>query len=367
VLKSTDNGVTWPTQITVHAGASGNSFAELNLVVCADGSILAASRHLTDSTIWFARSTNAGATWTNLGSKVDGTNRPDMLLTSYGRLYLTTRRPSGEQPILYWSDDHGVTWLPDPLGAYHLAGTTMDSRYKTDAVTPVYSCGAPMVEPFPGLVAAASSVESAGGGAEVGVRWIAERSAVAPSGQKYGGQIFDGVWDGDLLAIKGAYTYPWHFVVDANNRVGMRPGSPTSSTDPNIVFLGIERRRTTFISVPLTITNIPAGETEISGTLTHADLTGMTTYRLSANTVTGFAGATLKVQYSIDNGANWPDLTATISIASAALRRIPAADPWSSIPLAARGQILARVVSAGGDGAADPVVSQVVLEARAVA
>lgn len=100
--------------------------------------------------------------------------------------------------------------------------------------------------------------------------------------------------------------------------------------------------------------NMPAGQTEFRGQPFHrtkADLLGMTRFRLHAFvTVVGFAGSTLKLQYSLD-GVTWTDANAGgVGIDALDLRTSAVLE----LAAAARTDVQLRLVGIGGDGLADP-------------
>jgi hypothetical protein len=384
VLISHDNGATWPTQVTVFASAGTQNFQEMNVALLRDGTtLLAAAKNLTDNLIYIAKSTDNGATWTSLGGKMNGDGRAALDVDpDTGRVYCATRRPVQGRHVLYWSDDNGVTWAPNPTAAGSSAsGKTIDER-----PTPVGGTGryAQMVRRAsrPGEIAIAVATEISGGtnSADITLRWMRTRGGSTPVGTTApaGDSIVPGGrWNGAHEVIETPDAGNYHRWVDALGHPRFKLNVPTSDTDG--APLGLERRPYKFITDPFTITAVSAtantevttgaGGTPANATFTrlHADLTGMTSYRISANTLQGLAGTTLKVQYSTDGGANWFDLTTTISTASAALRRIPTSDPWNPVPAAAQGQVQLRLVTSGGDGASNVIVAQVQLETYAMA
>lgn len=117
----------------------------------------------------------------------------------------------------------------------------------------------------------------------------------------------------------------------------------------------------TLIGTTLTVTNIPAAVTEFPGLYrTKLDLTNADQVRLVARVgVAGSASAVLKAQYSTDESA-WSDLTPTASLAAVATP----ATAWAAVPAGAKADVFIRLVTSGGDGAADPQVRQVQLQVR---
>jgi hypothetical protein len=383
VLISHDNATTWPTQVTVFASGGTQNFQEMNVVLLHDGTtLLAAAKNLTDNLIYVATSTDHGQSWTSLGGKMNGDGRAALDVDpDTGRVYCATRRPTTGRHVLYWSDDNGATWSPNPTAAGTSAsGKTLDER-PTIGGSGDY---AQMVRRAsrPGEVAIVLGTEVSGGSnsADITLRWMRTRGGstpvgtVAPAGDTV---ISGGRWNGAHEVIETPDAGNYHRWVDALGHPRFKLNVPTSDTDG--APLGLERRVYKFITDPFTITAVSAtantevttgaGGTPANATFTrlHADLTGMTSYRISANTLQGLAGTTLKVQYSTDGGTTWVDLTTTISTATAALRRIPTSDPWNPVPAAAQGQVQLRLVTSGGDGASNVIVAQVQLETYAMA
>jgi hypothetical protein len=367
VLISHDNGATWPTQVTVFASAGAQNFQEMNVALLRDGTtLLAAAKNLTDNLIYVATSTDNGATWTSLGGKMNGDGRAALDVDpDTGRVICATRRAVQGRHVLYWSDDNGVTWAPNPTAAGSTAsGKTIDER-----TTPVGGTGeyGQMVRRAsrPGEVAIALGTEVSGGTnfADITLRWMRTRGGSTPRATNVpaGDTVIPGGrWNGAHAVIETQDGGNYHIWVNA----------PASDTDGAAV--GIERRVYKFITDPVTLTAVSStANTEVAssgGTFSriHADLTGMTDYRFSANTLTGLAGTTLKIQYSTD-GTTWVDLTTTISTASASLRKVPtSAGTWNTLPTAAAGEVQLRLVTSGGDNASNVVVAQVQLETRAL-
>jgi hypothetical protein len=108
---------------------------------------------------------------------------------------------------------------------------------------------------------------------------------------------------------------------------------------------------------------MPAALTELLGTAdrrVRVDLTDCDKCRLTTRVVTvGAAAAVLKVQYSTDEAA-WADLTPAVAVNTTGAK----ATAWAAVPAGARGDVFLRVVGQSGDGAADPVFGQILLEAR---
>lgn len=115
---------------------------------------------------------------------------------------------------------------------------------------------------------------------------------------------------------------------------------------------------------------MPATQTALFGTAWATrvmDLTGMTEFRLIVTeSVVGFAGATLRAQYSADGGANWFNLesagtTADVDISISTGLRVSA---WAGIEVAAASDVQLRIVGQGGNGSTDPAFRYIALEFR---
>lgn len=112
--------------------------------------------------------------------------------------------------------------------------------------------------------------------------------------------------------------------------------------------------------------NIPAAETEFSYSRMPIDLGGRLQARVSVTLQLGAtASSEIKVQYSGDGGMTWSALDSTgdgpkVSIATAGLK----ISAFSDIVAAAKADVLLRLVTVGGDGAADPNFRRISLELK---
>lgn len=104
-----------------------------------------------------------------------------------------------------------------------------------------------------------------------------------------------------------------------------------------------------------------------------ANLTGYSEARLIGHFSTpGAAGSKISVQYSLDGGTTWAflDGTADTTPIGAATPQLAldssvlVTSAWVTIPLAARTDVLLRVVTSDGDGVTDPIVLLLALEIR---
>jgi hypothetical protein len=119
-----------------------------------------------------------------------------------------------------------------------------------------------------------------------------------------------------------------------------------------------------------TWTNMPLAQTELFGAVwgrRAADLSDLTQFRLCVTqSVAGAAAATLRVQYSTDNGANWSNLeqggtAGDLAVGTGTGLKVGA---WTILDPAAATDVQLRMVGQNGDGAADPVFRYIGVEFR---
>lgn len=111
----------------------------------------------------------------------------------------------------------------------------------------------------------------------------------------------------------------------------------------------------------VTITNIPAAVTEVSGTYRiRVDLTELSWIRTGVRVAAqAAAGGTIRVQYSL-NESSWFDLgSATISLVGTGTK----VTAYEAIPAAARADVFLRVVTSGGNAVDDPQIRGVWVQA----
>jgi hypothetical protein len=123
-----------------------------------------------------------------------------------------------------------------------------------------------------------------------------------------------------------------------------------------------------------TWSNMPAALTELSGNAVRRqirDLPQYAQFRFHVNvTVAGLAGSKIGVQYSLDGGMNWSGLdngtAATISTLTQATDALGTfMTEWVTINSAARiNGVMLRIVGQDGNGAADPDLSNIVIECK---
>jgi hypothetical protein len=117
----------------------------------------------------------------------------------------------------------------------------------------------------------------------------------------------------------------------------------------------------------LTLTNLAAAKTELNGQThrrTRYDLTQFTSARVLTRVETvGVAGTEVRVEYSTDE-STWAYLDNTAGPASSLASTGVQTAGYVSLTGAAKADVYLRAVTINGDGAADPVVGYVVLEAK---
>lgn len=130
-----------------------------------------------------------------------------------------------------------------------------------------------------------------------------------------------------------------------------------------------------------TITNVPAAETEVSqggittGRRMKMDLTNATQARLTCRVSTvASTGTKLAAQYSTDE-TSWFFLSGTASGSAPAASDYVLIDgtasttnvtvlAWANLQSAAKADVFWRLVTVGGDGAADPVLASITFQVR---
>lgn len=112
ILRSTDDGATWGSQVTIGGGpADLRHYQEPCLVVLSDGTVAALMRSDTSETIWRSASSDNGATWSAPTDEFSGGGRPSPLLLTSGSLVCFYRsKGPGAKAVYRVSMDDGVTW-----------------------------------------------------------------------------------------------------------------------------------------------------------------------------------------------------------------------------------------------------------------
>lgn len=176
----------------------------------------------------------------------------------------------------------------------------------------------------------------------------------------------------------------------ANNYIAVIPFEPVTSSlaqydtlqrngsgqwvnisPPRYRFVFAADNNTAWTNMPLALTEYRSVNGRNRQTV---NLLSMTQWRLQlAVSVAGAANSVLGVQYSVNAGSNWAGLDngtdATNSTVTAAAdisaNTTGAFTSWASIIAAARiDGVILRIAGAGGDGAVDPVFSQIIMEVR---
>lgn len=116
------------------------------------------------------------------------------------------------------------------------------------------------------------------------------------------------------------------------------------------------------VGASVTWSNMPAAATEFIGNpRTMYDLTHVGEVRIVVCVgVAATAGATLKIQYSLDESA-WSDLTPALGGLNSAGCKVGA---WTAVPAGAKTDVFLRILGEGGNGTLDPQFRSVHLQVR---
>lgn len=152
--KSTDDGATFPTQITIASDPS-REYTEPQFRLLASGDIVCLMRSDTTQHTYRSVSTDSGATWSSPADVLTASSRPDFVEISPGLLALWCRN-NNSQFYARWtySTDAGVTWA---------------ALQNTDSATDVWMYGAPLVT-SPGNVTIVYSLENSASDADLYLR-----------------------------------------------------------------------------------------------------------------------------------------------------------------------------------------------------
>lgn len=112
VLKSTDGGATWGSQVTI-AQLAGRDYVEPFIQRLADGELLCLIRENQDQLIYSSRSTDDGATWSTPVAEFDGQSKPAFAELNDGTLLYAGRANPNGDTIFRLSRDRGVTWTEE--------------------------------------------------------------------------------------------------------------------------------------------------------------------------------------------------------------------------------------------------------------
>ena len=114
VLRSTDGGVTWGSQVTIASTPSTKDYTEAGIARFPNGRLVAIMRHDQDLRGYDeSHSTDNGATWSapttviNLGAQP---GKPALAVLGSGSLFMFTRIGGGNNTAYATSYDYGVTW-----------------------------------------------------------------------------------------------------------------------------------------------------------------------------------------------------------------------------------------------------------------
>jgi SPRY domain/BNR repeat-like domain len=131
LIRSTDNGLTWGTPLTIGAGTGSKDFSEAEAVQLSTGNIVIAVRHEADYYGYdVATSTDNGVTFTTLAQAVVITGgslsgRPSLSLLNNDYLLLVGRG-SNQNTAWSTSTDGGVTWITPINGPGQVIGETTE-------------------------------------------------------------------------------------------------------------------------------------------------------------------------------------------------------------------------------------------------
>lgn len=130
-----------------------------------------------------------------------------------------------------------------------------------------------------------------------------------------------------------------------------------------VIGLGLASLPVTLISYPTALTDHANAVAEILLQRFKLDLAPFTEVCVSASVITTSASANsprVYLQYSLDESA-WSTLTVqVVSLAVFGAKR----SAWEAIPAAAKTDVFIRLVSHGGDGVADPMITLAIANFR---
>lgn len=117
--KSTDGGATWSAFSTIVAsGTSSKAWSEPQVALRSNGDLVCAIRRDSGADTYLSTSTDDGATWSAPALIHDGGGRPSIIETPDDALMLVARTDAyPTDPIVRWSFDDGATWASFNLGA----------------------------------------------------------------------------------------------------------------------------------------------------------------------------------------------------------------------------------------------------------
>lgn len=152
VWKSTDDGLTFGSQVTVAKNLAVREYVEPQGRVLANGDMVCLMRSDTDEKIWRSVSTDDGATWSAPADVMTASSRPDWVEYRPGRIVFFGRN-NNSQFYARWttSEDDGLTWA----ALQNVAGST-----------DLFMYGAPVILD-PGRVGIVYSIETSGTDADL--------------------------------------------------------------------------------------------------------------------------------------------------------------------------------------------------------
>ncbi len=116
------------------------------------------------------------------------------------------------------------------------------------------------------------------------------------------------------------------------------------------------------------LTNMPLNTTELGGrtdSRIYVDLTEVTEVRIMCfQSVMGTATSFLTVQYRTVSDATWRALSNSFSFFVGLVAIGNKISAWAPIVRGARGDVILRAVTAGGNGIVDPTIGGLALEVR---
>lgn len=172
VWKSTDGGLTFPTQITIANGTTDSrSYAEPQIRLLASGTLVCLMRSDTNAHTWRSTSTDGGATWSATADVLTASSRPDFVEFYPGALIFFGRNDNTNF-YARWSVswDEGATWT---------------ALQNVDGSTDPWMYGAPVVL-APGYIAVAYSIENSSSDADLYIRYYYDGIGIGADGTAHG-------------------------------------------------------------------------------------------------------------------------------------------------------------------------------------
>jgi hypothetical protein len=112
VLKSTDNGLTWGSEVEIATGT--RNYYEGQLCVLFDGRVMVLLRTgVTSGDVYSSFSADSGATWSTPAVAFSGCGQPNVIQLSTGTLLAITRKATSFDIVAFTSINNGATWGPE--------------------------------------------------------------------------------------------------------------------------------------------------------------------------------------------------------------------------------------------------------------